>query len=139
MKPVEPIAPNEAMLHHPDALFRYDVPVEWVMTGTVPIIAETIDEALAAATKCTLPQGNYLSDSFGVITQVIHAELVKDKNGHPIRLEAAVHVPDPIDFDLHQHAFDGHVTGTHYQYVTVADQEGNAFDIEPERLEVSGD
>jgi hypothetical protein len=139
MKPVEQIAPNEAMLHHPDALFRYDVPVEWVMTGTVPIIAGTVEEALAAAMKSTLPRGHYKSDSFGVIAQVIHVELVKDKKGHPIHLKAAVHVPDPIDSDLHQHAFDGQVTGTHYQYVTVADQEGNAFDIEPERLEVSGD
>lgn len=109
------------------------------MTGTVPIIAGTVEEALAAAIKSALPKGYYLSDSFSVITQVIHAELVKDKSGHPIRLEAAVHVPDPIDSDLHQHAFDGHVTGTHYQYVTVADQEGNAFDIEPERLEVPGE
>ena len=139
MKPIEPIAPNESMLHHPDALFQYDVPVKWVMTGNVPIIAGTVDEALSTAMRSTLPQGYYLRDSFSVITQVIHAELVKDKNGHPIRLEAAVHVPDPIDSDLHQHAFDGHVTGTHYQYVTVADHEGNAFDIEPERLEVSAD
>ncbi|WP_431217077.1 hypothetical protein ACQ86N_22530 [Puia sp. P3] len=139
MKPVEPIARNEAMLYHPDTLFRYDVPVQWIMTGTVPIIAETVDEALAAAMKSTLPRGYYLSDSFSVTNLVIHTEVVKDRNGHPIHLKAEVHVPDPIYSDLHQHAFDGQVTGTHYQYVTVADQEGNAFDIEPERLEVSVD
>jgi len=139
MKPIEPIAPNEEMLNHPDALFRYEVPVEWAMTGTVCIIAVSVEEALAATMKSTLPRGTYRSGSFTVITQVIHAELVKDKNGHPIRMEEAVHVPDPTDSDLHQHAFDGHVTGTHYQYVTVVDQEGNAFDIEPERLEISVD
>src|SRR6187402_3792752 len=92
--------PDKMPIEPPDALFRYEMPVEWVMAGTVPIIAGTLENALAAAMKSTLPQGHYLSNSFHVVTQIIHAELVKDKNGHPIRLNAAVHVPDPIDSDI---------------------------------------
>jgi hypothetical protein len=62
-----------------------------------------------------------------------------DKNGYPIEVGDAVLVPEPIDGDdLWNCLFMGIVDGSHYEFVTVVDGDGECFDIEPERLEIQG-
>ena len=45
-------------------------------------------------------------------------------------------VPDPIEGDIHSHAFQGTVDGFHGIFICIADQENNVFDIEADRLEI---
>ncbi len=59
-----------------------------------------------------------------------------DKNGVKIFEGATVNVPDPNQDDIHEHAFQGTVSGRHEQWISVEDQEGEFYDIEEERLEV---
>lgn len=60
-----------------------------------------------------------------------------DKNGKKIYIGMTVNVPDPNETDNHNHAFVGTVFGPHgTDLITVEDQEGACFDIEPDRLDV---
>lgn len=63
-----------------------------------------------------------------------------DKNGIEIETGSDVLVPEPNDTDIHNHEFQGVVksfrTTSNGTLVTVEDQAGDCFDIEPERLEV---
>jgi hypothetical protein len=139
LAPIEPLFPHEAKRGQSDNLFLYHVSVKWTMTGTIPIIAESGDGAVGAAMKATLPEGRYVTGSFEVVPQDIPEAQVKDKNGRAIRTGVLVQVPDPDSSEIHNHAFHGNVGGGHYSFITVVDQEGNAFDIEPRRLEVIDD
>lgn len=51
-----------------------------------------------------------------------------------IEIDMNVIVPDPDETDLHLHSFAGRVIGFRAGYAQVEDQDGNIFEIEPERL-----
>jgi len=62
-----------------------------------------------------------------------------DLMGDLIQIGDLVSVPSPNVTDIHNHEFDGTVVGFHSfasegSFVTVADMDGNCFDIEPDRL-----
>lgn len=59
-----------------------------------------------------------------------------DKNGITITTSHMVVVDDPGPNDLWHHSFQGDVEGFHDSFVVVVDQEGNYFDVEPEKVEV---
>jgi hypothetical protein len=48
-----------------------------------------------------------------------------------------VNVPAPTSKDLWQHEFTGTVCDFHVPFVTVRDQDGDCFDVEPDRLTVA--
>lgn len=60
----------------------------------------------------------------------------RDRKGIFIQYFDTVEVPEPNDTDVHNHSFDGTVTGERNGNIIVEDGEGNSFEIEPERLEV---
>lgn len=64
---------------------------------------------------------------------------MKDKFGRTITIGDSVLVPDPNDSDIHNHSFIGTVDKFKGEYVVVEDGDDNAFDIEPERLEIQND
>ena len=57
-----------------------------------------------------------------------------DLFGDLIETGDLVDMPDPNESDLYNHSFEGIVIGFHDTYVTVEDQDGDCFDIEPERV-----
>jgi hypothetical protein len=65
---------------------------------------------------------------------------MKDKNGIELDYGYTVSVPEPKANDMWQHSFSGSVhdfrpsTGTNSDLVTVIDDVGDCWDIEPERL-----
>jgi len=62
---------------------------------------------------------------------------MKDSNGIELKETQLVEVPEPNSHDdIHQHAFMGAVIGFRGEYVQVADQMDDIFEIEPERLTV---
>ena len=62
---------------------------------------------------------------------------MKDSNGIEIKEAQLVEVPEPTSHDdLQQHAFTGAVIGFRGDYVQVADQMDDCFEIEPERLTI---
>ena len=64
----------------------------------------------------------------------------KDKNGKQIKLGQTVVVPDPsLPDDYWKHSFQGIVKSLNSLFnglVCVVDQDGNGWDVEPERLEI---
>jgi hypothetical protein len=62
---------------------------------------------------------------------------MRDKNGKMIDEGDEVQMPDPTIIDMHEHEFVGTVVGFKPDgLVTVADQDGNCFDVEADRVEV---
>jgi hypothetical protein len=63
---------------------------------------------------------------------------MKDKNGFEINKGDTVIVPEPDTkyADMHQHGFVGQVDAIRREFVIVIDGEGDAWTLEPERLEV---
>lgn len=61
---------------------------------------------------------------------------MKDKNGIIIKEGQEVLVPEPNDTDIHNNEFVGYVKCFRNGNVVVVDGEDDAFEIEPERLEV---
>lgn len=59
-----------------------------------------------------------------------------DMNGKAIQPFDDVIVPNPNETDIHNFEFQGMVDGFRNGNVLVVDQEGDCFEIEPERLEV---
>ena len=59
-----------------------------------------------------------------------------DSNEILIDLLETVLVPAPMPSDLYKKSFIGTVVGFLESYVTVEDQDGNCFDIEPDRLTI---
>ena len=59
-----------------------------------------------------------------------------DKHGMLIGKGFLVESPEPNDSDIFDHAFVGTVKGFHDKYVVVEDQEGDCFDLEPERIKI---
>ena len=60
-----------------------------------------------------------------------------DLNGDAIELFDEVDVPEPNDTDIHNFSFTGMVDSFRNGYVVVVDADGDCFEIEPERLELS--
>lgn len=58
-----------------------------------------------------------------------------DKNGIEIKIGAVIEVPEPDETDAHSHSFQGYVDGFRHGCVIVMDGDGDAFEVEPERLE----
>lgn len=58
----------------------------------------------------------------------------KDKVGTNIEKFDEVYVPEPNGDDLHNFEFTGMVDGFRNGYAIVSDQDGNSFEIEPNRL-----
>lgn len=63
---------------------------------------------------------------------------LKDKNGILIQEGDEVEVADPEAGDMHCLAFTGRVDSFRDGMVVVVDQEDNAYQIEPERIETLG-
>ena len=61
---------------------------------------------------------------------------MKDKNGVEIDIGDEVEVPEPNSTDMYNNEFVGRVSDFRNDMVTVEDQDGDCWDIEPERLEV---
>lgn len=59
-----------------------------------------------------------------------------DMNGKAIETFDDVLVPEPNDSDIHNFEFQGMVDGFRHGNVIVVDGDGDAFEVEPERLEV---
>ena len=66
-------------------------------------------------------------------------KIMKDSTGKEIKYGMTVDAPEPNDSDNYNYEFTGEVTGFHGEYVTVADADGDYFDIEPNRLTISED
>lgn len=62
---------------------------------------------------------------------------MKDKNGKVIEIGMSVDVPEPNASDYHSSDFNGYVDGFRNGYVQVLDGDGDTFEIEPERLEIT--
>ena len=60
-----------------------------------------------------------------------------DLFGDLIQIGDLVLVPSPNETDIHNCEFEGFVSCFHGDFITVEDQEGNSFDIEPERVILS--
>ena len=64
----------------------------------------------------------------------------KDKNGRLLKKGQTVVVPDPsLSDDFWKHSFQGTVKSLHAVFnglTCVEDQDGNGWDVEPERLEI---
>lgn len=62
---------------------------------------------------------------------------MKDIKGNEIEIGMNVEVPYPNETDdIHNHSFVGTAIRYHGDYIVVEDQDGDCFDIEPERLTV---
>jgi hypothetical protein len=62
---------------------------------------------------------------------------MKDKNGVEIKKGDAVDVPEPSGNDMHSNEFRGYVdVADNNGTVIVLDGDGDAWEFEPERLEV---
>lgn len=62
----------------------------------------------------------------------------QDKNGRTLLNKDLVLVPAPTKDDLHSHEFEGTIVGFRVDLAQVEDQEGNVFEIETNKLELSG-
>ena len=102
------------------------------------------DELLCEMLKCTFPlksPASHLVGSgwgrsiIGISTDVDAFEYL-DKNGNVIRVGDTVDAPDPDDSDIYNFAFRGTIVAFRYEYAIVADQDGNEFEIETNRLEL---
>ncbi len=63
-------------------------------------------------------------------------EEYKDKHGFALEVGDDVEVPEPNDSDIHNSSFVGRVDSFRNGNVVVVDGDGDAFEIEPERLEL---
>ena len=59
----------------------------------------------------------------------------KDKNGTVIEKFDEVYVPEPNVGDIHNFEFNGFVESFRNGNAVVSDDDGNFFEIEPERIE----
>ena len=51
---------------------KFKVAVQWMMTATIEVEAEDIEDAIDIAADADLPEGEFLEDSFEVCDEMTH-------------------------------------------------------------------